>query len=59
MLGPNHLADGPMRPASSHPGWRRLRRGAVRWGIMALLVMALVVAHRPLLIGFGAPVPGR
>lgn len=52
MLGPYRLADGPMMPVPPHPGWRRLRRRTSRWGFLILMGMTLVVAHRPLLVGF-------
>ena len=52
MLGPYRLADGPMIPAPPHPAWRRLRRGAWCLGILAVLALALVLAHRFLLVGF-------
>lgn len=52
MLGPYRLADGPMMPVPPHPGWRRLRRWASRWGFLILLGLTVVVAHRPLLVGF-------
>jgi uncharacterized SAM-binding protein YcdF (DUF218 family) len=52
MLGPYRLADGPMMPAPPNPRWRRLRRRVLRWGAVALMGLALVLAHRPLLVGF-------
>jgi len=41
-----------MLPEAPNPLWRRCRRGAVLLALIGLLAGGLVLAHRPLLVGF-------
>jgi uncharacterized SAM-binding protein YcdF (DUF218 family) len=46
------LADGPLMPEPVNPAWRRWRLRGVRIGLSALVALGLVLAHRPILVGF-------
>src|SRR5438105_1135897 len=46
------LANGPMLPPVRHPLWGRCRRVLGRLGLLGVVLLGLVLAHRPLLVGF-------
>ncbi len=51
-LGPNRLVPGPLVPLTSGPGRRLGRKVLVRGGLVAVVLTAVVLLHRPVLAGF-------